>query len=399
MGVQHRTLAVILGAFAVHAVALAEDPPAPAPVSVADTLRAEARKLRESDPEAWSRFDGAVKDVFEKEAALNAHWINRAPRPSPDLAPLGLPVPYLAERLLGASDAKGLSTESQAFTVALAKSKDARGLDVVLARHDEQPPRPDRDWLARVVADSVPGDRAPDVVAKQLALKPGMESSELLFLVLRRHADVLPAATRRAGHDWLATWPKGSSSNDFEDIWTLRLRLGDATDRDALIPHIRAKDDILYCLWAIIAAPMPNERLASALRERRERMDEHERSILLPTMRKALLVTDPVGEAASYLARIEELLAHADPAQFPTEESREFDDLFRLVAAVDEPRVRAAARRLVQDARVEWVKRCSLLAQLVRRKDQESESLARWWKENAPEPWRAYLDECIRKNR
>jgi hypothetical protein len=394
MSVLQKLLLAIVVGFATVNAARAEDQ---ARNPVADALIAEAEKLR-GNAAAWDEDERRLQAVIDADRALCKEWQCEAPPPLPSVAELELPVAYLADRLRRGAPGGRLA---EAVLTALARSKDPRGLDFVLERHDVEPPREDRYVLAQVAGEAVPPERAAEIVTKALARKPRIDGDvEMLLLVLERHGDVLPVDVRLAARNWLSTYPRGPSNGNGERIWRQRLRLGDASDRDALLPHVaKPGGELLICLWVIRDAPMLHPRLAEALRARRNAISEQEGSYVLPWMRIALLVTDPEHEVASYAARIEELMPSVAFGKMPTEESREFDTLTHLFLTHDVVPLRPLMRRLVKEPGIDWTPRCTWLGLLVVRKDPESESLVKWWKETAPEPVRSYLDEYVEKLR
>jgi hypothetical protein len=363
----------------------------------ADLLR-QAAAMQAGDAAAWADLERRVQQAYADWAQRYRGWRNHRPPPRPDLAPLALPVPFLAADWLAMARTGGRPSRYYEVLEALAQSPDPRAQEFLLEQYDQRGSEMHRGSISRSLAPALASERAAAVVAVQLQLAPRVSARELPFLLLQRCGGELSHELRRAGRDWLATFPTGPANGDAEHVWKLRFELGDAGDRDALIPHLLGANDLAYCLWTIQHAPMPHARLADALRTRRARMSEHERGSLTEMIASVLAVTDP-AEVAAFLARVDELWPRVAAATATTDEQSEFHRRVMVLADMDAPRARAVVGRYVRDEGVDGVQRCAALAQLIRRRGQAVAELREWWLQNVPPGLQRLLENQLRPPR
>ncbi len=374
----------------------AQGPGSAVPGPLAADLLRQAAAEQAHDATAWAAHEQRVQRAYAEWAQRYRGWRRQTPPPPPDLSALALPVPFLAARWLAITRAGGRPSEHYDLVAALARSADLRAHELLLEQYDQPGREQHRSGLAARLAPSLSPGRAAAVVAAQLRRAPPVLAHELLFLLLQRCRGELPPRTRRAAADWLATFPGGPGNGAAEQIWKLRFDLGDASDRDALIPHLLGAHDLLYSLSAVLHAPMPHARLADALRERRARMTPHELGYLAVPMSCALVATDPDHEVAAFVARIDELRPRVAGATASRDEADELQRRLQQLADVPAAAALAALEQHVQDDRFDWHQRCALLEQLLIRRGAVGEPLRRWWLHHAPPELERQLAERLR---
>ena len=377
---------------------------------IADQLRSDAMQLQANAPDLWQQCAAQVSALFEQHATLRKGWIRQRPPPPPDLASLNLPVAYLAQLWPKPGDSKS-HTGVFVIATALTQCSDGAGIDFLLEYHYiETDPRYAKDpnyqyrrrhasAIVQALTKSLPASRAQGVIAAQLARSPKVTAQSLLFQLLRRFRKQLPATMRTAGRDWLTSYQRGPANWNPEEIWKLRLEFGDAKDRDALIPHVLG-EDLLYCLTVILHAPLPHPGLATALRDRRERMTDHERSYLSTHMRCALAVTDPEREVGSFLDRMRELQQRIIDSKATRDEETEYSRLLDALCDINHEQAHLALHQFVKNEQLPWSNRCWALQKLILKSGSktertQAEQLRQWWMRTAPEGYRRQLQEAL----
>lgn len=361
---------------------------------VRDEQRVAAAEARADDASQWADHDREVQRVLEENAAVRERWMRRGAPPRPDLRPLDLPPAYLRARLaaLLVETPRDDVLRRNALAEALVAVMDERGLDLLLEAYHVGDTSLRREHLARLIATGATVERAAALVRSELESSPPVRVTELAFLLLDRHRDALPDTVRTLGRDWLASYGRGPGNGRHEDVWALRLRVGDASDRVALVPYLLGDSELLYCLRVILDAPLPHPALADALRTRRDRMSEHESSYLTGLLRRALLLTDPDGELATFLEHVQGLVPQLNECDVLSAPAQEFYALYATLLAVDAPDAREALRGWVVEPRLTWRARFELLRHLLARDDAESDRLSQWWREHAPRHYVEALD-------
>jgi len=355
-------------------------------------LLSEAAAMQRETPAAWAAHEAAVKAILDEHGARTRGWRYQRPPPPPDLRPAGLPAAFLMAKVRGVEGDFQQRMLERAYLTALVASEDPRGLEAALELHDHRE-GVRRSHAAGTIAGAVPPERIGKALTHALRGGAPVRNGVLALRLLERARDAaglreiaLEGEVRAGAHAWLATYEGGPANGLGDTVWQLRLRLGGPEDRDALVPHLRDEEDLLYDLRAILEAPLPHAALADALRERRARMTEHERSFLIPHMRRAIVVTDPKGEIDVWIEHLDALLERADTGE-PTDEALyQFQVDALVLAHIEHPKAEHALERYVRDDRLSWVWRGTLVAFAAQRGHTLTDDLVEWFERNAPPP-------------
>lgn len=367
------TVALSTAALAAHAQPRAADAP----------LRAEADQLRRQQPQLWQQYDDQVEALLRDHVNHYGHWMKRSAPPAPDLAPLQLPLAYLAWRYERAGDFLDLDprlriSARRVFAFALAASTDERRIDFLLARH-KTADRDEQRLLAAALPGALSAARASELIHEQLSDGAPIDVEGLLFRVLDRFAEELPSTQRREGYSYLrGRWTRGPV-RDGACIWEVLLRLDPRRAARELVAlaqdeQVAARDkdtwktvQLLYDYGGVDPAIADAARLW--LRE-----------WAIPTgfaearLRTVLLRAAPAEEHARFVEYFERRLAECVGDEGPRE-------LTCYLAAgllhADAPLLRPALRRAALDARICQAARWGIVERLVRTADEHAERVVR----------------------
>lgn len=357
---------------------------------VIEVLRSEAIAMQRETPAAWAAHEEAIRRILDEHAARTRGWRYQRPPPPPDLRAAALPAALLMAKVRGVESDREQRTLELAYLTALVASEDPRGLAAALELHDlREGVR--RSHAAGTIAAAVPEERIGGALAHALRSGAPVRDGTLALRLLERARNAaglreiaLGDEVRAAAHAWLTTYDGGPENGLGDTIWRLRVRLGGAEDRDALVPFVLDAEDLLYDLRAVLEAPLAHEGLAAALRTRQARMTEHERSYLAPMMRRAIVVTGPDEEIDAWVEHLDALLGRADTSDVMDEPYGEFQVDVQVLADIEHPVAAAARRRYLADSRLGWSTRMHWLTRIVERGRSDAEQLRAWWREHAP---------------
>ncbi|MGE0481776.1 MAG: hypothetical protein AB7Q17_15020 [Phycisphaerae bacterium] len=379
-GPRRTARALALGAVALAAGALAAHAQ---PRAAVEVLRADAEALRRAQPQLWQQCDDQVAALLRDHVTHYGNWMRRSAPPAPDLAPLQLPLAYLAWRYERAGDVLDLGprlriSARRVFAAALAASADERRTDFLLARYAGAD-RDEQRLLAAVLPGALSAARASEVIHEQLSERAPIDVEGLLFRVLHRFAAELPRAQRRECYSYLrGRWTRGPV-RDGANVWEVLLRLDApraardlvALDQDEQV-GARDKDtwkavQLLYDYGG--ADPVVADAARRWLRE-----------WAIPTgfaearLRTVLLRAAPDEEHARFVEYFELRLAECIGDRGPRE-------LTCYLAAgllhADAPLLRPALRRAAVDARICEAARWGIVERLVRTDDEQAERVVR----------------------
>lgn len=358
--------------------------------AVTHALLDEAAAMQRETPAAWAAHEAAVQRILEEHAARTHGWRYQRPPPPPDLRPAELPAAFLMAKVRGVEGDREQRMLERAYLTALVASEDPRGLQAALELHD-QSEGVRRSHAAGTIAAAAAEARIGGALAHALNSEPPVKDGTLALRLLERARNAaglreiaLEGEVRAAAHAWLAAYEGGPANGLGDTVWQLRLRLGGAGDRDALVPHLLDEEDLLYDLRAILGAPIAHDALADALRERRARMTEHERSFLASMMHHAIVVTAPDEEIDGWIEHLDALLRRADTSDVMDEAFQALQVDLQLLADIEHPAAAAARGRYLADPRLGWSTRQHWLARIIERGRSDADDLHAWWRENAP---------------
>lgn len=417
-----RDALVVFGYLCVVPLAAMETPPSS---RMLDALTAEAAALKKEVPDRWRQYEESAAEVFTENQRATAGWKKRYSPPAPNLAPLKLPLAFLADLLLsepapvmveetldrGAQHDRRLSAlRHHAYLMAMVRSDDERRIAALCDYRDREQPnlgkkRMRHAWHS-ILAEAANLSWAVEQIE---AIAPhGMPAApieqDLIYCLGKRFAAELPPDARDAAYDYLASYSPDALSSYPYHPWDVLFRLDTGRARKAILPYYdktvrdhrptkgkgRKYPYRLSVIHLLHEHAGESPEVAAAVRQWLAApgdMIEFDKRFL----RVVLLRADPVHELEPAVRRVDQLVAEQERRGERFEFGGDIHALVGAMTKIGSPAADREVCRYVRERAIDAGVRLLLLESLVRRHHEKSPDLMAHWIREESEPWPEHL--------